>query len=345
MGSELQILADIKAELADLSARMSVLSATSSAAPQSNAKELADAIDAHLRRGVQSLQEDFSGKFAGLISPFLKDTRAEVEKLAADQITLEGRLAQHRQQYGEMLEEHRKEVSKLYAAHGNSIKRLLTSNAKTLDEQTAVVTKILEVADNSDQHFVDLHNGHLALLKSSEKTVAKVDAAVVRFDQISTGALKKVAAEAQLSIKQLRDDAETHIVTTRRRFNKAMVGLDNKLSQHPIMLLVLIVAVISFFFGLSGNIVGRRVVKDNAQEMIAESVAKAEEAINQRIDPKIEALEKLEHSIEMTFDDAQMWDVLTENMSYDEKLAYIKKAQAELQRRGQTLRSKREWID
>ena len=59
MSSELQLLADIKAELADLSARMSTLSAVPSAAPQPNAKELADAIDAHLRRGIQALQEDF----------------------------------------------------------------------------------------------------------------------------------------------------------------------------------------------------------------------------------------------------------------------------------------------
>lgn len=342
MNSELQLLADIKAELADLNARMNALSATPSAAPQPNAKELADAIDAHLRRGIQSLQEDFSGKFAGLISPFLKDTRAEVEKLAAEQIALEGRLAQHRQQYGEMLAEHRTEVSKLYSAHVNSIKKLLAGNAKTLDEQTAVVTKILEVAAASDQHFVDLHNGHLALLKSSEKTIAKADVTVERFEQISTGALKKVAAEAQLSIRQLRDDAENHIVKTRTKFNRVMIGYDSKLSDHPTFLLLMVIAGLSFFFGLFGNVAGRRIIKDNAQEMISESVAKAEEAINQRIDPKIEALEKLERSLGMTFDDAQMWDALTANMSYDEKLAYIKKAQAEIQRRGQTLRSKRE---
>jgi hypothetical protein len=342
MSSELQLLADIKAELADLSARVSALSAVPSAAPQPNAKELADAIDAHLRRGIQGLQEDFSGKFAGLISPFLKDTRAEVEKLAAEQIALEGRLAQHRQQYGEMLEEHRKEVSKLYTAHVNSIKKLLASNAKTLDEQTAVVNKTLEVAAEFDQHFVELHNGHLALLQSSEQTVAKAEVAVERFDQISTGTLKEVATEARQSIKRLSRDAETHIVTTRRRFIKVMSGFDDKVSQFPVMALVMIIATITFGFGLLGNVVGRRIVKDNAQEMIAESVAKAQEAINQRIDPKIEALEKLERSLGLTFDDAQMWDALTANMSYEEKLVYIRKAQAEIQRRGQTLRSTRE---
>lgn len=341
MVSELQVLADIKAELADLSAGMSALSATPSAAPPSNAKELADAIDAHLRRGIQSLQEDFSGKFAGLISPFLKDTRGEVEKLAADQIALEGRLTQHRRQYGEMLEEHRKEVSKLHTTHVNAIKKLLADNAKTLDEQTAVVSNLFKVVKGFEQHFVNLHNDHLALFQSSEQTIAKADAAVKRFDQISTGALKEVATEAQQAIKRLSRDAETHIVQTRRRFIKVMSGFDEKFAEFPVLALVMIIAVISFGFGLSGNIAGRKLVKDNAQEMISESVATAQEAINQRIDPKIEELGKLERTLGMTFDDAQMWDALTAHMSYEEKLAYIKKAQAEIQRQGQTLRSKR----
>lgn len=202
--------------------------------------------------------------------------------------------------------------------------------------------KRLEVAEDFDQHFVRLHNGHLALLQSSEQTVAKAEAAVERFEQISTGTLNEVATEAQLSIKRLSRDAETHIVTTRRRFIKVMSGFDDKVSQFPVMALIMIIATISFGFGLLGNVAGRKIVKENAQEMISESVIKAEEAINQRIDPKIEALEKLERSIGVTFDDAQMWDALTANMSYEEKLAYIKKAQAETQRRGQTLRSKRE---
>jgi hypothetical protein len=72
--------------------------------------------------------------------------------------------------------------------------------------------------------------------------------------------------------------------------------------------------------------------------MINESVAKAQDTINQRVDEKIDTLKEISDRLNTMVEDAQYWDVLTANMTYDQKMAYIKLAQAEAQRQGRTLR-------
>lgn len=348
MSTNLTAIADLQAGFADLSAELAGMKAT-----QPNLDYFVQEMGKLLLKFEQSVREDFrvleddlthnfKDKFAGNFFSFTEAMTARVVNLEEKQSKLEEMLGDHLNKYDEKLKEHKAKISSLYKSHVEAIEKLLAKNKETLEAQQAAVNQTLVAAQGFDQHFVDLHNGHFNLLKASEETIAKVEDAVKRFDEISTGTLKEVAKEAQQAIKQMHDDAQNHIVRTRRRFIKVISGFDDKLSQFPVLFLVMVIAMISFFFGLGGNILGRKIVKDNAQEMITESVTKAQDAINERIDPKIEELQKLEHSLSMTFDDAQMWDALTANMTYEEKLAYIKKAQAEIQRRGQTMRSKRE---
>lgn len=117
-----------------------------------------------------------------------------------------------------------------------------------------------------------------------------------------------------------------------------MSGFDDKLSEFPVLILITLVAMFSFTFGLLGNVAGRKLVKDNAQEMISESVAKAQDTINQRVDEKIDSLKEIFEKMDRLVDDAQYWDALTANMSYDRKMAYIKLAQEQAKRQGRTLR-------
>lgn len=348
MSNNLTAIVDLQAGFADLSAEMADMKAT-----QPNLDYFIQEVGKLLLGFEQSVREDFrvleddlthnfKDKFAGNFFRATEAMTARVVNLEEKQTKLEEMLFEHLKKYDEKLKDHKAKISTLYKSHVDAIEKLLAKNNETLEAQQQAVNETLVVAQGFDQHFVDLHNGHFDLLKTSEETVSKVEGAVKRFDAISTGTLKEVATEAQQAIKQMHDDAQNHIVRTRRRFIKVMSGFDDKLSQFPVLFLFTVIAMISFSFGLGGNIIGRKIVKDNAQEMIAESVMKAQDAINERIDPKIEELQKLEHSLSLTFDEAQMWDALTANMTYEEKLAYIKKAQAEIQRRGQTMRSKRE---
>lgn len=209
MSFDLQTVADIQAELADLSAAIRALSAS-----QPKAKELADAIDAHLRRGINGMKEDFVGKFAGLIEPFLKSTKADVEKLADDQTELEDRFTNYLTRVSAALDKQKKEVDKILAADAVELKKLLDDNMKKIRGEMAVVGQLVESLRGYDGHFVKLYNSALGLIQSSEETAAKIDDAVARLDQVTEGTLEVTASKAQLTIQQRQPRPST---TSRRR--------------------------------------------------------------------------------------------------------------------------------
>ena len=206
MSFDLQTFADVQAELADLSAAIRALSAS-----QPKAKELADAIDAHLRRGINGMKEDFVGKFAGLIEPFLKSTKADVEKLGGEQTALEDKFTNYLTRVTAALDKQKKEVDKILAADAAELKKLLDDNMKKIRGEMAVVGRLVESLGVYDGHFVDLHNSALGLIQSSEQTAAKVDAAVTRLDQVTEGTLEVTASHAQLTIQQTAAAAERDI--------------------------------------------------------------------------------------------------------------------------------------
>jgi ElaB/YqjD/DUF883 family membrane-anchored ribosome-binding protein len=329
----MQHLSDLRADVAAVMSDVAHLKAT-----QPNLDRFAGEIGAHLIRFEGEVTRNFADKFAGRLFSATEAMTTRVVNLEERQIKLEELLDGSIREYDEMLAGHRQEITKLHKAHVGAVQKLLDDNGEKLKEQQGTVVHLLKIMQSYDAQFVTLINACQELQQSSLKLVAKADAAVGRFDQISTGTLKEVAADAQLAIKQLYDDAERHIVTTRKRFNKVMGGFDDKLSRHPVLITVMIVAMLGFFFGLLGNVAGRRLVKDNAQEMVSESVARAQETINQRVDEKIDTLKEVSDRINTMVVDAQYWDVLTANMSHDQKMAYVKLAQEQAKRQGRTLK-------
>jgi hypothetical protein len=337
MSSNMQQFSEMKAELAELASEFAQFRAT-----QPNLEHFAGKIGEHLVRFEADVSHNFIDKFAGNFFRATTSITERVVNLEERQVRLEDTLRNSEETYRKMLADHKREVAELHRAHLAAVKKLIDENGEQLKKQQATVAHLLKTMQGYDEQFVTLINacGDLqqATEQSTQEIVAKVDAAVQRFDRVSTGTLKEVATQAQLSIKQIHDDARDDIVRTRTRFNKVMCGFDSKLSEYPVLVLVAIVAMLSFIFGLSGNVGGRWLVKDNAQEMINESVSKAQETINQRVDEKIDTLKELSDKLNTMVDDAQYWDALTANMSYDQKMAYIKLAQEQAQRQGRTLR-------
>lgn len=333
MSAAMQHLADLRADVEALTSEFRQLKAT-----HPNLDRFAAEIGAHLIRFKTDVTRNFTDKFAGSFFRATEAITARVVNLEERQAKLEELLDGSINEYEEMLVGHRQEIGKLHRSHLAAVQKLLDDNGKKLAEQQATVARLLKLMQTYDAQFVTLINACDDLQQSSQQLMTKVDAAAGRFDQISTGTLKEVATEAQLAIKQTHDDAERNIVSTRTRFNKIMSGFDSKLSENPVLVLVLLIALISFFFGLLGNAAGRKLVKDNAQEMINESVAKAQETINQRVDEKLDALKEISEKMNRMVDDAQYWDMLTANMDYNQKMAYIKLAQERARREGRTLR-------
>ncbi|HEX9918181.1 MAG TPA: hypothetical protein VGA87_03385 [Pyrinomonadaceae bacterium] len=333
MSANMQHLADLRADVAALTSEFGQLKAT-----QPNLDRFAAEIGAHLVRFETDVTRNFTDKFAGSFFRATEAMTARVVNLEDRQLKLEELLDDSIHRYDEMLAGHRQEIAKLHRAHLAAVQKLLDDNGKKLEEQQGTVARLVKIMQTYDSQFVTLINACGDLQQSSMQLITKVNAAASRFDQISTGTLKEVATEAQLAIKRLYEDAQRHIVTTRKKFNKVMWGFDDKLSHHPTFILLMVIAIISFSFGLFGNVAGRRLVKDNAQEMINESVAKAQETINQRVDEKLDALKDISERMDGIVDDAQYWDMLTANMDYDQKMTYIRLAQEQAKRQGRTLR-------
>lgn len=336
MSLDLQTFADIQAELADLSAAIQALSAS-----QPKAKELADAIDAHLQRGIRSMQEDFVGKFAGLIEPFLKSTKADVEKLGGAQTSLEEKFTGYLTRVSAALEKQKKEIDKILAADAEELKKMLDGNMKKIQGQMAVVGRLVESLGVYDGHFVDLHNSALGLIQSSEATAAKVDAAAGRLDQVTGGALEATAGQAQLTIQQTAAAAERDIKkvsataqqemeAARKKFGAVINGPASAMYNHPFffMLFALVVMMVSscvIGFGLGWWAVGR-----NTRGMIDEAVASA----TQKVEERLARIDEQTKTLSTTFENAQYWESLTRYMTNEQKQAFIKQAKEAMERQG-----------
>ena len=107
-------------------------------------------------------------QFAGLIEPFLKSTKADVEKLADEQTELEDRFTNYLTRVITALDKQKKEVDKILAADAAELKKVLDENMKKIRGEMAVVGRLIESLGVYDQHFVDLYNSALGLIQSGK---------------------------------------------------------------------------------------------------------------------------------------------------------------------------------
>lgn len=336
MGFDLQTVADIQAELADLSAAIRSLSAS-----QPKAKELADAIDAHLRRGISSMKEDFVGKFAGLIEPFLKSTKADVEKLASDQTVLEDKFKDYLTRVTAALDKQKKEVDKILTADAAELKKQLDENMKKIRGEMTVVGQLAESLRGYDGHFVKLYNSALGLIQSSEETAAKIDDAVTRLDQVTEGTLEVTASKAQLTIQQTAAAAEHDIKkvsamaqqemeAARKKFGLVINSPAGAVYSHPIFfaafgLIVLLVSSSIIGFGFGWWAVGR-----NTRQMIDEAVVSAA----QKVEERLTRIDEQTKTLDATFQNALYWEAFTRYMTEEQKQTFIKQAKDAMERQG-----------
>lgn len=336
MSFDLQTFADVQADLADLSAAIRALNAS-----QPKAKELADAIDAHLRRGINGMKEDFVGKFAGLIEPFLKSTKADVEKLGGEQTALEDKFTNYLTRVTTALDKQKKEVDKILAADAVELKKLLDDNMKKIRGEMAVVGRLVESLGVYDGHFVDLHNSALGLIQSSEETAAKIAAAVGRLDQVTGGALESTAGHAQLTIQQTAAAAERDIKkvsataqeemeAARQKFSMVISGPASAMYNHPVIfaafgLIVMAISSCMIGFGFGWWAVGR-----NTRQLIDEAVVSA----TQKVEERLTRIDEQTQNLSTTFQNAQYWESLTRYMNKEQKEAFIKQAKEAMERQG-----------
>lgn len=96
--SPLQRIADLEAQVAALTAENNALKAKTNGngSGHLDAEKLLEAVGLRIDRSGQLLREDFTGKLAGLISPYIDKTLRQCEEVASKQEELEKRFESHR---------------------------------------------------------------------------------------------------------------------------------------------------------------------------------------------------------------------------------------------------------
>jgi ElaB/YqjD/DUF883 family membrane-anchored ribosome-binding protein len=339
MSTNLTVIADLKAGLDALTAEVGKLKAT-----QPNLDHFANQLGGHLVKFEANVTSSFTDKFAGNLFRATDAWNTRVADIEDTLIRLEQMLADNATKSGEMLDAHRKKVAKMLEAHQKSISDLLAGNDQKIAEQKVIVSRMHEYLSGYDKHFVELHNNAVALVDSTELTVEKVDAAVEKFDAISTGPLEEVAKKAEETItlasttarqemEKVRDETRMQIEGTRKHYRKVLAGFDNRFAEHPLLVMSCFILIIGIAFGFIGVWAGRIGEARHTQQLIDNSV----EVITQNVEERMTRIDEQTKSLNDTFQEARYWEELTNNMSFDQKMAYIKLAQEQAQRQGHRL--------
>jgi hypothetical protein len=310
----------------------------------SNGHGSADEIIAQIARQGQLTREDFAGKLASLINPYLERVVERCVDVERRQTDLEKKLIEHVTKYGQTLETHRAAIASILEAHEDAIGDLLASNDEKLTEQKENAGQVLKYLASYDKQLVDLYNGCLLLVKSNETTVETVKNVVGKFDDISNGQLEevakvaeetitKVSTKAKLEMEKMVVETRTQIEGTRKHYLKTLTGLDNRLLEHPIIFVLAMILMVSMGSGFVGVYLGRIGESRHTQQLVESAV----DSISQKMEERMQRIDEQTKSLNNTFEEAQYWEALTNNMDYEQKMNYIKLAQQQAQKMGRKL--------
>lgn len=92
---------------------------------------------------------------------------------------------------------------------------------------------------------------------------------------------------------------------------------------YSFLTMLTVTAVLSFVAMIGGLLVGKWTVIENANEI----TTKATQEMVNRVRPAIEQLNEQARALNVKVEGAQLWNELTEGMSFEQKPVYIKQAQ------------------
>jgi predicted nucleic acid-binding Zn-ribbon protein len=339
MSTNLPAYAQLKTGLEAVVADVSKLKAT-----RPNLEYFAQQLGEYLNRFEANVTSSFTDKFAGSLfrATSAWDTRVtDIEKALPE---LEKMLEEQAAKYDEMLSEHHARAEEMLKAQETATAAAIAGYEQKLKEYEAKHDELLIALASYDANVVDVYNRSLHLSKSSEKTLTKVDAVVDKFDQISSETLTEVAVTAKemingtsltakLQIEKVVADTQMHVEGTRKRYLKTLTALDNRILEHPIFFVLTLILLVSIGTSFFGVYLGRIAEAKHTQQLVDAAVDSA----TAKVEERMQRIEEQTKSLSNTFEEAQYWESLTNNMSYDRKMEYIKQAQQLAQQQGRKL--------
>jgi hypothetical protein len=204
----LQRIADLEAQVASLTAENNSLRSRTNGNGNGHfdADRLLDAIGQKIDRSGYLMREDFTGKLAALIAPYLKETMRECEEVREQQDELEKKF-----------EEHKKAVAGSAAQMEASFVKMRKEAAKDWKAQRDLIQEDLGRVDSFSKWF------HAELLKNAQGNNAAVASCNLAAQRCQEAA-SKVSAPTEEVVKHLealRSKGEESIKRAERSVTEA----------------------------------------------------------------------------------------------------------------------------
>ena len=301
-----------------------------------------DEIKALVAASHERIKRDLVNEWAVTVAPHMKTTHREVVELREQQAALKQSLGGMLADFEARAEATAKNIVKLFTEQVNAcwavvqdehavaeagLAKLHGANDAALKQQEATVNKLLTAMMRFDGHFVDLLNGSVELSKKNGRMNESLNAAVSKFESVTVGALTEVATTARESILETARDAELEMRKSRGKTIRVLTGLNNKIADHPYLLLASLILSIAVGCTAVGAGIGRWAVTKYTAQMISEAVG----ASTALVEEKVARLEEQTKGLNQTFEEAQLWQALTNNMTFEQKMAFVKQAQQKIQ--------------
>lgn len=297
----------------------------------------------------QTLRRELVNEWAVTVAPHMKTTNREVQELREQQVELKKSLKEMLADFEQLSQLVGANITKLFTEQVNAgwavvheknaqaqaaLKKLHALNDDKLKKQQDTVSMLLKETSDYNKHFVGLINSSVQLNQQNAQLVIKLDATVAKFDSLTSGTIKEVAERARQSIMETSTTAINEVRAARTKAVHILSGFENRLTAHPFLTTLMLAAGLSLVMLFTGLLAGKQMVIENANDITMKAT---QEMIN-RLEPAIRQLNEQAQGLNMKVEQAEMWDVLTERMTYYEKQAFIKQTQEQAKRNGRTLK-------
>lgn len=347
MNSPMQQIAELRAEVADLTAKNAALQrggGNGQVEAAALGKVIAGVVEEQLRRTERSLREDFVGKFSGILSPLLErltdrvvTLEAMTARTEAELAKVDGRFEAHLERMAEIIGGKTKamsaEVSRQTKAAGEEMARLYEQNRAALDVQVGAAGRAVSEASALGARMAELGKRLTAVEKKNADAAAKVEAAVVKFEAATAGELAAASEAARQKIGEGAELADKLMADARVRFRKAVLGLDAKLIEHPFALTMGKAAALIFACALFSTMATFAFFDYFSREMFSETVA----VVRGQVEPAAREFSQKVQSMGYVIDYAERWEALTRGMSYEEQQRLFAVLQKQAKAQGRTI--------
>ncbi len=219
----------------------------------------------------QAIKRDLINEWAVTVAPHMKTTNREVQELREQHQALKESLSEMLEEFEGRTKGTAENITKLFTEQVNAgwtvvhneheraravLKRLHSVNDEKLKAQEAAVNKLLEEIGSYDEHFVDLYNSALELSKTSTQMSSKLDAAVTKFEKLTSDTIQEVADTAKQTITETRAAAINDINKARTRAVHVLTGFENRFVDHPVAALLAVAMMLVVGCTVIGALIG-----------------------------------------------------------------------------------------